>query len=112
MILAQALPITSLVNLLGDLQPHTKPKDGAPLTQLNAIASSLSERAAAHKAEEEATKTEEEAKTAWETWCGVYGRPMGAHSWRGLPPEVEWGNWGLVWVPAQEWWMAKEQDKG
>lgn len=62
-----------------------------------------------HKSETEAKKKEEDEKYNWDTWCGLYGRPMGAYDWRPLPKETEWGMWGLVWVSPEEWWKTPDK---
>lgn len=109
LVLAQALPPTSLVPLIDALKKHAVTEESTLPSETNFIASSLLETAEKVKAETAKSKASDEEKKKWELWCGLYGTPTGLYQMPALPANPEWGLWSLVWVPQEEWWRAPKE---
>ena len=105
--IAQALPIDSLIGCEDDLKALAEPAKDKPLSHINAIAKSLLEQVTKAKAD----KAEADEKAKWKAWCDKYGYPLGYHSMPPLPKEMEWGMWGLMWVNPNDLWVKKEEKK-
>ena len=103
LIMAQALPITSIIPAEDDIKPLAEPAKDTPPSHINAIASALLEQIGKAKAD----KAEMDAKAKWDAWCGMYGYPMGYHQMPPAPKEMEWGMWGLTWVDPNDWWTTR-----
>jgi len=73
------------------------------------IASALLESANTLKVENDKIRADAREKEKWELWCGHYGTPTGTYQMLPLPANPEWGMWGLVWVPKEEWWNHSNQ---
>ena len=106
MILAQALAPSSLIGLIDQLKKHVTPPEDSPVSHTNIIAQSLLDMAEKQKKENE----ENDAKYKWDTWCDLYGKPTEGYEMPGLPKDIEWGMWGLVWVPQDEWWKIPPEE--
>jgi hypothetical protein len=105
-LLAQTLPVASLVPLVDPLKELAAPAKDQPPSHLNIIASALVDAAEKLKAE----RGKKDAERKWDIWCASYGKPSDGYALPPLPASgPEWGVWGLVPVSADEWWKTPDK---
>ncbi|ORX36101.1 hypothetical protein BD324DRAFT_652005 [Kockovaella imperatae] len=100
LIMAQALPPTSLIDSEDDIKPLARPTKDQAYSHIHAIAQFVLDGITKAKADKE--KADAEAR--WKAWCDIYGYPTNYAQLPPLPKEMEWGMWGLMWVDPNEWW--------
>lgn len=70
---------------------------------LHAVATALKGAGEAYKAAQAYAAQEEK----WKLWTSQFGQSEVAWLPPPKPEWPEWGMYGMVWVPVDEWWVAK-----
>ena len=104
LILAQALPPSALATLIDPLTALATMLDPAqgsyPHIMLHAVATALKGAGEAHKAAQAYNAQEDK----WKLWSSHFGQSSVAWLPPPKPEWPEWGIYGMVWVPEDEWW--------